>query len=382
MIDIKDARECCGCGACVQRCPKQCISFNEDSEGFRYPEVDQTRCIHCDLCERVCPVINVPPARDIERVYAAVNPDAEVRRESSSGGVFGAIARGVLERGGVVFGARFDENWEVCHDSAETPDALEAFRSSKYMQSRMGDCYARAESFLKQGREVLFTGTPCQIAGLRGFLRKDYPGLTAVDVICHGVPSARVWRLYLRQLLEQGLAGGNAADITAINFRAKPHGWLQYCMRIDTRQGSLCVPRAENPYMKVFLHDVSLRPICYVCPFKGGCSGSAFTLADFWGIQHVDPAMHDDLGTSMIIVHDAEAAAAAAGGLTLKEEPADAVARYNGSYFRAATPNGNRRLFFSRLNKSSDVAALMRRCASPTRLQRAMNLVYRKLHSK
>lgn len=192
MIEIKDKKDCCGCSACVQKCPKQCISLKEDNEGFLYPEVDKSMCINCGLCEKVCPVLHQGESRKPLKVYAAKNQDEEIRRQSSSGGIFTLLAEKTIQDGGVVFGARFDEHWEVKHDYTETIEGLAAFRGSKYVQSRMEDNYRKAEMFLKQGRKVLFSGTPCQVAGLKRFLRKYYGNLLTIDMVCHGVPSPLV----------------------------------------------------------------------------------------------------------------------------------------------------------------------------------------------
>lgn len=167
MISIKDKQDCCGCAACVQRCPKQCITLHEDNEGFLYPQVDESLCIDCGLCEKVCPVINQADERTPLGVYAVKNPNESVRMQSSSGGVFTMLAEHIIDEGGVVFGACFDECWEVVHSYAETKEALAKFRGSKYVQSKIGSTYQQAEGFLKSGRKVLFSGTPCQIAGLK-----------------------------------------------------------------------------------------------------------------------------------------------------------------------------------------------------------------------
>ena len=174
MIDIIDKKDCVGCNACVQRCPKQCITMHEDEQGFLYPKVDLSLCIHCDLCEKVCPIINQAQPREPLETFAAKNPDDKVRMTSSSGGIFFALAKNIIEEGGVVFGAKFNENWEVVHDYAETLEGVKAFQGSKYVQSRIGDTFRQAEEFLKAGRKVMFTGTPCQIAALGLFLRKDF----------------------------------------------------------------------------------------------------------------------------------------------------------------------------------------------------------------
>ncbi len=197
MIHIKKKGDCYGCSACVQKCPKQCISLVEDGEGFLYPKVDTVGCIDCGLCEKVCPWINRPEKFPPKEVLAVKNRNETERMASSSGGVFIALAREVIGRGGVVFGAVFDEKWEVKHACAETLEDVRPMMGSKYVQSRIGDSYCQAERFLKAGRKVLFTGSPCQVAGLHAYLRKDYTNLLSVDFLCHGVPSPGVWRQYL-----------------------------------------------------------------------------------------------------------------------------------------------------------------------------------------
>lgn len=199
MIQIENKQKCTGCSACVQTCPKQCISFEEDEQGFRYPCVNQELCIDCGLCEKVCPCINENEQIMPLDIYAAKNPDKEIRKKSSSGGFFTMLAESIIDEGGVVFGARFNKKYNVIHDYTETKDGIEAFRGSKYVQSIIGDTYKQARDFLKAGRKVLFSGTPCQIAGLRLFLRKDYEHLYTVDFICHGVPSPGVFRWYLQE---------------------------------------------------------------------------------------------------------------------------------------------------------------------------------------
>lgn len=197
MIKIQNKQDCCGCAACVQRCPKRCISMKEDNEGFLYPVVDESVCIDCGLCEKVCPIINRPEKLPVKEVLAVKNRNEAERMASSSGGVFIALAKKTIEKGGVVFGAVFDENWEVMHTYAETLDEVKPMMGSKYLQSRIGNSFRDAEKFLKEGREVLFTGTPCQVTALHNYLRKDYLNLLSVDFLCHGVPSPGVWRKYL-----------------------------------------------------------------------------------------------------------------------------------------------------------------------------------------
>lgn len=276
MINIEDKKQCCGCSACVQRCPKQCIVMKEDEEGFLYPVADKDVCIDCNLCEQVCPVLRQREEREPLDVYAAFNKNEEVRMQSSSGGVFTALAESIIKEGGVVFGARFNEDWEVVHDYVETVEGLSAFRGSKYVQSRIGCTFSQAEQFLKQGRKVLFSGTPCQIAGLKLFLRKEYENLLSVDFICHGVPSPGVWRQYLNEFIAHQ---GNKKNSVLLSE-----------------------PYNKNIFMKGFLADLYLRPSCYACPSKCLKSGSDVTIGDYWGIQNVKPEIDDDKGICCTIV--------------------------------------------------------------------------------
>lgn len=257
MIHITDKKNCCGCSACVQRCPKQCIRLEEDTEGFLYPQVDEETCIKCGLCEKVCPILNQADKLSVLEVLAVKNPNDEERMNSSSGGVFLPLAREVINQGGVVFGAVYDESWEVHHVYAEKIEDVYPMMGSKYLQSKIGNSFKDAERFLKQGREVLFLGSPCQIAGLRTYLRnKQYQNLLAVDFLCHGVPSPGVWRRYLAETYggydakEQGrlqaTAGKNSVLLSSLNakspigdvkFRDKREsGWKKF--RFVVRQKS------------------------------------------------------------------------------------------------------------------------------------------------
>ena len=329
MIDIKDKKECCGCSACVQKCPKQCISLQEDNEGFLYQIVDKETCIDCGLCEKVCPVLNRNEPRKPLKVYAAINKNEEIRLQSSSGGIFTLLAEKTINVGGVVFGARFDENWEVKHDYTETIEGLAAFRGSKYVQSRIEDSFKKAESFLKEGRKVLFSGTPCQIAGLKHYLRKEYDNLLSVDVVCHGVPSPLVWRTYLDGVFQTirtkcgtenklvSLSLNELPVITSISFRDKTNGWKKFGFRIRSFASKaaenmvsesvddvfLYETLDKNLFMQIFLKNLNLRPSCYSCPSKSGKCNSDITLADYWGVGIYHPECDDDKGTSLILVN-------------------------------------------------------------------------------
>ena len=373
--------DCCGCGACVQHCPKQCITMKEDEEGFLYPVVDAGKCINCGLCEKVCPWINVQEKRFPLEVLAAKNKNEQERMDSSSGGVFIALARRVIAKGGVVFGAVFDENWEVHHTYAETLEDIKPMMGSKYLQSRMENSYCQAEAFLKEGREVLFSGTPCQIAGLHAYLRKDYSNLLSVDLICHGVPSPGIWRKYIHETFDsissarRAVAGKNTVlslslnsmpGITGIKFRDKKmSGWKKYSFVVQgtsaskADQNSVLLSNIHytNPFMRGFLSNIYLRPACYGCKCKSGVSHSDLTIADFWGIQNIMPDFDDDKGTGLILVggEKGEQMLESIGLETRLSSMEDAVLRFNRSYMEPPAPHPDRANFFKYVSKGMTV---------------------------
>lgn len=378
MINIKDKRDCCGCAACVQRCPKRCISLKEDEEGFLYPVADESVCINCGLCEKVCPIINRAEKLPVKEVLAVKNRDEAERMASSSGGVFIALAKKTMEKGGVVFGAVFDENWEVRHTYAETLDCVRPMMGSKYVQSRIEDSYCEAEKFLKQGREVLFTGSPCQIAGLHSYLRKDYPNLLAVDFLCHGVPSPGVWRRYLREALQDAVLREAAEKntvlssslksvpvITGIEFRDKTHcGWKKYSFvvrgsasKADKNSVLLSDIHSDNPFMRGFLANIYLRPSCYRCLCKNGVSHSDLTIGDFWGIDYLMPDFDDDKGVGLVLVStDKGKAVFDALDMEVRGAAIETAKVYNGGFNEEITQYYNRNVFYKSLVKGQFVA--------------------------
>lgn len=396
MISITDKAKCCGCTACVQRCPKHCISLNEDKEGFLYPIVDKETCVDCGLCEKVCPALNISDERIPLRVYAAKHKDDEIRMKSSSGGVFTLLAEQVIDEGGVVFGARFDECWEVMHDYTETKDRLAIFRGSKYVQSRIGNTYHQAEKFLKEGRKVMFTGTPCQIAGLKRYLRKEYSNLLAVDFVCHGVPSPKVWRIYLdetiaRESLEKNTvslhANNRSKSIQSIEFRSKSTGWKKFSFSLtlakavaEGERNSVFLSSKfyDNPYMQAFLSDYTLRPSCYQCVCKSGRSGANITMGDFWGIEKIKPEFDDDKGSGLILNYLIK-------GLDLystewQEMTYDQALDGNLSIINSARIPINRNFFFHRLKKNNSMILSWKETNSSKFLLRLYRKLYRILN--
>lgn len=333
MIQISDKAKCCGCSACAQKCPKQCISMIEDKEGFLYPKVNEELCIQCGLCEKVCVEQSQYDKRMPLSAWAAKNFDEQIRKNSSSGGVFTLLSEAIIQKGGVVFGVKFDNHWECFHDYIEKVEDIQLLRGSKYLPSKMGENYKNVELFLKQGRMVLFSGTPCQVAGLNKYLQKDYPNLLTVDVVCHGVPSLAVWRKY-KQYIKKKYAreGENSVSISSIhpsseidtqsptgkeeirgiNFRSKRLGWTKFCFdftlakalgRGQQNSVSISLPAETNPFMRLFIYNVILRPSCYECPAKAGRTKSDITVGDFWHINDVMPDYNDDKGVTLVYLN-------------------------------------------------------------------------------
>lgn len=376
MIKIQNKQDCCGCTACVQRCPRHCISMKEDEEGFLYPVIDENICINCGLCENVCPWLNrSKPISPIE-VLAVKNRNEAERMASSSGGIFIALAREVLSKGGIVFGAVYDENWEVKHTYAETLEGIKPMMGSKYLQSRMGNCYQEAEKFLQEKRQVLFTGTPCQITGLHRFLRKKYPNLLSVDILCHGVPSPGVWRKYLAEICHEINHSGNYKKgietsftpqpiITDIEFRNKElKGWSQYNFVIkgkssitDTRSNILYSDTHNiNVYMRGFLADIYLRPSCYKCKCKNGISHSDLTIADFWGIGRLMVDFDDDKGTGLVLINT-EKGKNIFDSLNMESRSSNLsdVKPLNGGFNNYVLEHSKRKMFFECLQRGDNM---------------------------
>ncbi|MCQ2123220.1 MAG: Coenzyme F420 hydrogenase/dehydrogenase, beta subunit C-terminal domain [Fibrobacter sp.] len=301
MITIKDKKLCSGCQACEQKCPKHCISMIRDEEGFLYPQVDSDKCVMCGLCDKTCPIQNPYEEKKPLNIFACSNNNEQVRMSSSSGGIFSLLSEKILSEQGVVFGAKYDENWQVIIDYIEKVEDLHLLQGSKYVQSRTGNSFSACESFLKENRKVLFSGTPCQIAGLKHYLKKDYENLWTCEVVCHGSPSPKVWGEYIKETF------GTSNSINKISFRDKSNGWdrFRFSVTYETNGKKKIVSsdHSQNPYMKAFLSDMILRPSCYECSAKNGRSASDISLGDFWGITDIVPEFSDDKGTSMMVIN-------------------------------------------------------------------------------
>ncbi len=299
MIDIKSIENCNGCKACMNICPRGCITQEVQSDGFLYPVVNLSNCIECAYCIKVCPIINKPECLCIPKGIACYNKDENVRKKSTSGAIFPLLAQYIIDKGGVVFGACYDENFDVYHDYAQTMDGAEKFKGSKYVQSDTGFSFRKVRDFLGEGRYVLFSGTPCQIGGLRSFLGEDYNNLLCVDLACHGVPSPKVWRKYLEFLISKA-----EGDLISVNQRNKEESWKRYSVALDFDNGKKYRKTIhDDMMMKAFLSDIALRKSCYDCNFKDIERVADITLADCWGVEKIAPKFDDDKGTSLLIIH-------------------------------------------------------------------------------
>lgn len=361
MITLATLAQCTGCTACKVACPKQAIGMMADKEGFLRPHIDATKCIQCHACERACPVLHPGDPDETPTCYAARTKDDALRLASSSGGLFTELARPILAKGGVVFGCVWEKPALVAiHAKAETEDALAEMRGSKYVQSDLRDTYREVKVALEKGRDVLFSGTPCQIAGLKRYLGKVYDHLLTVEIICHGAPSPDVFKTYKQELAKR--FGDFPVNIT---FRNKDPSWKQ-CSLVSTYTDARAHREDlyDNPYVKAFLRDLCLRPSCYDCQAKGGRSGADITIADFWGIEKVCPALDDDRGTSAVLLHTQKGLHTweALQGVEFKPVVLNDILRGNPSYIRSVVQPRARQRFMRRFRNVRTLASLVRRC--------------------
>jgi len=304
MIQIKDKSKCCGCCACVDVCAHHAITLKTDIEGFWYPEVDKEKCIECGLCEKVCPELHIEELKKNDfnkpaHTIAAINKNMSVRWDSTSGGAFSALADVMYAQGGYVSGAVYNEDFSVSNYISNNPEDLIRLRSSKYLQSKAEGLYKQIRDLLRNGEKVLACGTPCQMAALRSFLRKDYENLIIVDFICRGVNSPKVYRKYLDSLEKQ--YGGKVIYVKAKN---KELGWRNLTRKVVFDNGKAYYGvHMDDDFRRGYHTNVFCRPSCYHCQYKGFPRMADITIADYWGIERVDKNLDNNIGTSMILLN-------------------------------------------------------------------------------
>lgn len=374
MKEIAPHTICSGCTACYALCPQKAISMSEDREGFLYPEINQKLCIDCQKCRTHCPVLHHPEKRTAIQALAAKSTAESIRIASSSGGIFSLLALYILQKKGVVYGAAFDKKFTLCHQSAENEESLAKLRGSKYLQSSMNNTFQEIKQLLSAGRLVLFSGTPCQVAGLHAFLGKPHPHLLSVDMICHGVPSPKVWSEYLQENVD-------LSEIKTINFRNKNSGWRNYHLLIqnEKNQDLLFENQRDSLFLKGFIRNLYLRPSCADCSFKKGNSASDITLGDFWGIENHHPQIDDNQGVSAILIYTEK------GIELINQLPFNSlgtelpfILQGNPSLQRNSTPHPRRTYFFDQLEKRTiPVSQLIEQSIRPKWFTRFKNKAVR-----
>lgn len=350
---IDPDQRCTGCNACVSICPKNAISLRHTTEGFWYPSVDQFTCTGCSICLSTCAVYGDKQLGlfSAPKVFAGWNENDEVRRKSSSGGVFSLLASDVLAIDGVVYGAAYDKNdWSVKHMRVDKSEDLPALYTSKYVQSYIApEIYETIQEELRDGRKVLFSGTPCQTAACGKQFNAD-SNFLSVDIICHGVPSPYAWKCYLDETMQ------NQRPIE-INMREKSSGWNDYHMMIQCDNNIKMDTRfIDNPWGKSFVNNLFLRECCYQCEFKEYIRSSDISLGDFWEAVRGDHPEYDDhdRGTSVILINSAKGEAIIERMKGYFEEiPYDLVPAKTYAVSRSSSRNSNRNDAFSQLNKDS-----------------------------
>lgn len=386
MREVLSKDICTGCSACMNICPHKCITMKNDNDGFVYPEVDEKVCVNCGLCRRICPVnnfINIQ-TQDFPIAYAAYNNDSDVVEHSSSGGIFNAFAKEVINQNGIVYGAAFNSDFGVEHIRVTTIEQLKLFRGSKYVQSNINNTYELAKSDLINGKKVLFSETPCQIAGFKQFIDKEYDNLLCIDIICHSVPSPKAWRTYLSQLEDK-----ENQHITNVNFRDKRSSWKKYYLCLELENGREILHTGnDNRFMQAFIQGLSTRESCYKCAFKGSNRGSDITLGDFWGVESVCPESFNERGTSLVIIQTSKGLQAfsdISNQLKTCVVDKDDAIKYNPAYSEPSVPNKYRKDFFSRLESEPFeilVDSLLPKIENRRSIKTRVHSILSRIHSK
>lgn len=325
----KLSKDCCGCHSCEQACVKNCISLKPDAEGFLYPVVDKSTCIDCGICVKKCPVLTDVKRHDTKKIYASKIKDEKALFRSTSGGVFYELAKLILEKNGVVFGCAYDENFVAKHICIDNIEDIKKLQNSKYVQSNLQGVFSKVKGFLCDNTPVLFCGTGCQVAGLKAFLGKDYDNLYTADIVCHGVPSPKLFEKYLTYIENK-----TGEKVTYFNFRSKKrHGWQHY-FQYDTESKSKVTYGMFDPYYNAFIKSKIIRESCYNCKFSNTTRPSDITLGDYWGIEYAHPEFYSSKGVSLVLVNSEK-------GLKMWQDIGDTLTYIESQLDKATPLNSN-----------------------------------------
>lgn len=353
-MEITSSNLCFGCTACVQVCPKSAITMIENNEGFLYPQIDENKCTNCGICKNICPN-NKKTSNNTPKpiVYAAMASD-DIRKQSSSGGAFSIIAKYVFDKKGYVCGCTFDTNERIAkHIIIDTEEDLYKLRGSKYLQSELTDIYIKIKELLNSDKYALFSGTPCQVAGLKSFLKKEYAKLITIDILCHGVGSPKVYKKYLSELITNP-----QEELLSINFRDKANGWLPPLINnTNTNKNTYRFSQLEDLYLQAFLKNICLRKSCGNCKYCTTLREGDITLGDFWRIEEYNKKLNDNKGTSLILVNNEKAEQLIQdikdNFSTFTNVPLDYAIIGNRNLHHPSKIHKNRDKFFNLLNKYS-----------------------------
>lgn len=352
MENIKDKKNCTGCYACKSICPKKCIELKQDDQGFYYPKVNEENCIHCNLCNKVCPIKNHPSVSEKTKFYAAQNKNEEVRKLSTSGGVFFELAKHMIDTGNYVCGAGFDDKGIVIHKIINNLNDLSDLQGSKYVQSNLNGIFEHIRQILKEGNKILFVGTPCQVAALHNFIDNELrKNLLLVDLVCYGVPSPKVYERWKEEIEKK-----YKKKVNRIFFRDKSFGFAAPNVKVSFKDGSTKEQTMLiKSYMKLFMNNLSIRPSCTNCQFKGINRTSDITLGDCWSIGKFEEKMDDNKGTTTVLIHTSKGMKAINDintDIKIIEIDRGKSIKYDGKkLLNSAKYNDNQENYFNAMNK-------------------------------
>lgn len=362
MPQLADKNKCNGCHACFNICSIGAIKMQADTEGFLYPAVDNEKCISCGKCEKACPIINPPADNPYEESYGAYAKDEGIHKTSSSGGVFAVLAKETLKNGGYVCGAAYTDGRMVKHIIIDKEDDLCLLQGSKYVQSTIGSVYSKIKALLTDNNEVLFSGTPCQVAGLLSYLGKDYDNLKTLDLICHGVPSPLTWQLHLNEI-------SDGKVITDSTFRNKTQGIHNVTLDYFLYDGTVYQEKyEESPFIKAFSQNLSVRPSCFECKFKGYKRCSDITIGDYWSAVEYNPGLVQDDGLSSVIIHSSKMKALFQNikdRFIVENTTAEKISLWNYNLNNSSNPSENRLTFFNDIYKMTFSQAVNKNYIEP-----------------